>query len=384
MGRVLDPLLAVGLAVVGLIDIWIVAPSETYAFEGNLLAHTAFLLVVCLCVAFRRRVPVVAATGLVLGTTVWWLTLIPRDTSPPFEAFLGLLAVAYTVGTHTSGRQTALGVGALLLIIPPDVASLAAGRAVGDTVPAWFFTGLFFGMGRLIRHQRTMAHDLETRAEQLRREQAETARLAAELERTRLARELHDVVTHNVSLMVIQASVERRALDEDGTVGEALAAIEDVGRETLAELRRLVGVMRTNSDRAALAPQPTLADLPELVERTREAGLDVDLIVEGEHRRIPTGVGLAAYRIAQEALTNTMKHASARHARVVVRYDPSEVVLEVTDDGVGPSGERDGAGNGQDGMRERVAMYDGSLRLGTARGGGYEVVARLPTSAVAT
>jgi signal transduction histidine kinase len=212
-------------------------------------------------------------------------------------------------------------------------------------------------------------------------DRARAARDAVAAERARIARELHDVVAHAMSVMVVQAGAARTALEREPAVAEeALRRIEETGRVGLGEMRRLIGLLRPE-DPADLAPQPDLARLDELLETMRHAGLQVEAVVEGSPRELPQGVGLTAYRLVQEALTNVLKHAGESHARVLLRFDEDALEVEVFDDGLGPL--RDGTtlgGHGLIGMRERVELFGGSLETGPRPGGGFEVRARLPVA----
>jgi signal transduction histidine kinase len=217
-------------------------------------------------------------------------------------------------------------------------------------------------------------------AEERARRMEEEARQAVEEERGRITRELHDVLAHSVSVMTVQASAVRRLLKpEQEREREALMTVEETGRQALAEMRRLLGIMRTESERPALAPQPGLGTLPELVEQVRQSGLPVELTVEGTPVKLPAGVDLSAYRIVQEALTNTLKHAGPAHAWVAVRYEGEDVEIEVANDGAN-DGVNDGGGHGLVGMRERVALCGGELRSGPRPGGGFKISARLPVA----
>jgi signal transduction histidine kinase len=212
----------------------------------------------------------------------------------------------------------------------------------------------------------------------LENEREEQARLAVAEERARIARELHDVVGHSVSVMTVQASAVRRLLQpEQEREREALLIVEQTGREALAEMRRMVGVLRQPEEAPALAPQPSLEHLGKLVEQAREAGLPVELRVEGHAVQLPAGVDLTAYRLVQEGLTNAVKHARAQRAEVVVRYGDGQVEVTVSDDGLGGGG-GDGGGHGLVGMRERIAVYGGKLEAGPRPGGGYSLHALLP------
>jgi signal transduction histidine kinase len=231
-----------------------------------------------------------------------------------------------------------------------------------------------FALGRKFE-EADRARERATRAEL---EREERARLAVAEERARIARELHDVVGHSVSVMTVQASGVRRLLRPDQErEREALLVVERTGREALAEMRRMVGVLRRPEEAPALAPQPSLEHLQRLVDQTREAGLAVELRVEGEPVQLPVGLDLTAYRLVQEGLTNALKHAQATRAEVVVSYSDGHVEVVVSDNGrAGVGG--DGGGHGLVGMRERVSVYGGELDAGPQPGGGYRLRARLP------
>ena len=206
------------------------------------------------------------------------------------------------------------------------------------------------------------------------------ARRAVDEERSRITRELHDVLAHSVSVMTVQASAVRRLLKpEQEREREALLTVEETGRQALAEMRRMLGIMRSDHEAPALAPQPGLGTLPELVEQVRQSGLPVELSVEGRPVKLPAGVDLSAYRIVQEALTNALKHAGPAHAWVSVRYAEDDVQIQVENDGQ-TDGASDGAGHGLVGMRERVALCGGELHSGPRPGGGFRISARLPVA----
>jgi signal transduction histidine kinase len=218
----------------------------------------------------------------------------------------------------------------------------------------------------------------EMRATLAEREREAAARIAVAEERTRIARELHDIVAHAMSVMVLQVGAVRHKLahtHEDDR--EALGRVEQAGRTALTEMRRLLGAMRSNGDRAALGPQPGLDALDSLVEDVIHAGLPVQLHVDGEPYVLPRAIDLSAYRIVQEGLTNALKHAHASHADVTVRYRPDQVELEVADDGTGPA-VTNGHGHGLVGIRERATIYGGEMSAGAAPSGGFVLSARLP------
>ena len=217
-------------------------------------------------------------------------------------------------------------------------------------------------------------------ADQAELEREEQARLAVAEERARIARELHDVVGHSVSVMTVQAAAVRRLLEPDqDKEREALEVVEQTGREALAEMRRMVGVLRRPEEAPALAPQPSLEHLEQLLSTTREAGLPVELTIEGTPAELPPALDTTAYRIVQEALTNAVKHANADRAEVLVRYGNGTVELVVSDDGRG-NGDGGGSGHGLVGMRERVSVYGGELEAGPQAGGGFRLRATLPVT----
>jgi signal transduction histidine kinase len=225
---------------------------------------------------------------------------------------------------------------------------------------------------------RRVLGDRERRLRLAERERDLAAREAVVEERARIARELHDAIAHNVSMIVVQAGAERRVLDgQADSTREVLQTIEQIGRAALTEMRRLVGMLRTD-DGDPLAPQPSLADLPRLAAQVSEAGLPVELAVEGERRELPVGIELSAYRIVQEALTNALKHAGDAHAAVRVRYGADQLELEVVDDGAGAPATVTGGGHGLAGMRERVALYGGRLDAGRRGERGFTVRVVLP------
>ena len=232
-------------------------------------------------------------------------------------------------------------------------------------------------VGRYQRQRRSQVSLLQDRAARLERDREEQARAAVTQERGRIARELHDIVAHSVSVMVIQAQAGQRLISDAAQAGTAFRSIEASGREALVELRRLLAILRTADDQLVIGPQPGLGSLDSLIEQVREAGLPVDLRVEGQQVPVPPGVDLSAYRIVQEALTNTIKHAGPAKAGVILRYDTSALELEITDTGTGTAPGA-GTGHGLIGMRERTTLLGGDLVTGSRDAGGYLVRARLP------
>jgi signal transduction histidine kinase len=369
--RLVDIGLALLLLVIGLGEL--LANDE---IDAPWYAIVAYVVLTTVPLAWRRQAPVVVLVWVLVGFTIGEEAYGIADAAG--SPFAGLLLALYGAGAYTGRRDGRIAGGVLAVYL---VAMLIGSDApVGD----FFFIGGImlgvFGAARAVRSRQQLAAALAARTVELEHEREETAKLAVAEERARIARELHDVVAHNVSVMVVQAGAERRALgDERPETAEVLGTIEQTGRAALAEMRRLLGMLRRSDDELALAPQPSLERLDELVSQVREAGMPVDLRVEGERRPLPAGVDLSAYRIVQEALTNALKHAGPARARVTVRYGREALDIEIADDGAGrASGNGDGGGHGLVGMRERVLLFGGDLDAGHGRAGGYTVRARLP------
>jgi signal transduction histidine kinase len=235
--------------------------------------------------------------------------------------------------------------------------------------------------GRNLRHRRARWAELAARAERLEREREEEARRAVAEERLRIARELHDVIAHSMSVIAVQSAVGNHVIDTQPTEArQALAAIEATSRSALTEMRRLLGVLRQEGEpRGSLAPAPGLADLASLIGQVQDAGLRVWITVDGQRGPVPPGIDLSAYRIIQEALTNVIKHAAASSAQVTISYRPDSVTVEITDQGSsGPPG----SGHGIIGMRERVAVFGGEFAAGPGPDGGFRVRACFPIAKV--
>lgn len=334
-------------------------------------------------IVFRRTHPV-GAFAAAAGVGIIQVVANVRPSAPD----LAVVILLYTLAAYRPRRISVAGLAVCLLGAATAVARWSPSRL---SVLDWLLVGsVMFGgpsliawvLGDSMRYRRAHYANLEERAARLEAERDAQAQIAAAAERARIARELHDVVAHNVSVMVVQADGASYTLDSDpGRAREALAAISHTGRQALAEMRRLLGVLRRDegANETGRAPLPGIAELGELLEQARAAGLPVSLTVAGAPRPLPDGAALAAYRIVQESLTNTRKHAGPRvSAAVTLRFLEDTLVLAVTDDGRGAAATSDGAGHGLAGMRERVAVYGGSVEAGPRRGGGFQVVARLP------
>jgi signal transduction histidine kinase len=317
------------------------------------------------------------------GAAVEWPWL--RSTGQlSFEAFVVVLLVFYSVGAHAELRR---GLRALALVVVVIMAADVADSVAGNHEPfenaaLYPLLAVAWAAGNAFRRHGARERALEARAKALEREREEKVRLAAAEERARIARELHDVVAHSVSVMVVQVGGARGILDsEPETARKTLRSAEQTGRQALAEMRRMLGIVRAPDDGRGLAPQPSLGDVDTVIDQARAAGLSVELHTEGRPHALAPGIDLAAYRIVQEALTNAVKHAGPAHAHVLLRYARDRLEIEVYDDGRGPPAAGDDhadPGHGLMGMRERVALYGGELHTGRRNGGGFAVHARLP------
>ncbi len=318
--------------------------------------------------------PVVAVAAIALTAAI-----DPAGIEEAATPFFVILLAAWCFGAYNPPRRALVG---LVAIIAATVFVVLEFPTSSGSDIVWIdsFVVAAWLAGFAVRHQAQQTERLRELAAQLRAQSDSAAEEAVEEERSRIARELHDVVAHHVSVMTVQAGAVRRLLKpEQEREREALVSVEETGRTALTEMRRLLGVLKddTTPARAPLAPQPGVATLDLLVEQVREAGLPVQLTTEGEPVELPPGVDLSAYRIVQEALTNALKYAGPARAWVVVRYSADDLELEIANDGRSEPGEN-GTGHGLVGMRERVAVYGGELESGPRRGGGFEVRARLP------
>ncbi len=357
-----DLALAALLTVLAQLEVWFGSGSGS---DRVVAAVVAFVATTSLAV--RRRYPTLVGSAV---PTLYALELAFWGDPQIIAASVAYFCALYALAVWTPPRRFALGFA--LFVAGFLVASYGPKGNPRNTV---LFAVVALVVMLLVRR---VLGDRERRAQLAERERDLAAREAVVEERARIARELHDAIAHNVSMMVVQAGAERRVLDEtSGSTREVLETIERIGRGALTEMRRLVGMLR--SDTAdELAPQPGLGDLPTLVTQVREAGLPVELRIEGEPRQLPVGIELSAYRIVQEALTNALKHAGEAHASVHVRYGSDSLELEIVDDGAGAPRPVTSGGHGLAGMRERVALYGGSLDAGRRPSGGFAVRVLLP------
>jgi signal transduction histidine kinase len=346
--------------------------------RGTLAVGYALVLLHTLPLAARRRFP-----GTVLAICVASGLAIAALGLPPIVLGLAILVAVYSVAAYGDRWVSLAGLAAAAL--GSAAVQLTPG---GFQAPTVVSNGLIIGAAWLLGHfvgvRRRYITRLEERTAELERARAELARRAVTEERLRLARELHDVVAHCISMIAVQSGVGAHVANtQPKEAAKALAAIEATSRAALTELRRLLGVLRQDSEpQGDLAPVPGLADLDGLLAEVAKAGLAVKLRVNGTRPPLPAGVDLSAYRIVQEALTNVVKHAGPARAQVVVGYRDQDVTVEVTDDGRGVvtsvSDGRAGTGHGLIGMRERVQAFGGDFQAGPCPGGGFRVAARLP------
>ena len=335
---------------------------------------SAMALAVVVPLLFRRFAPLGAVLAAAAG--VYLFTLVdPGGAYDTSSMFFVLLLACWAAGSIHDTRRAMVGYAAILVggwLVMLRAPGIPWTEVIWVTLP---LTGVFVLSVAATRKLQAV-HDAEERA----RRSEHEARRAVEEERARITRELHDVLAHSVSVMTVQASAVRRLLKpEQEREREALVTVEETGRQALAEMRRLLGIMRDEAEPAARAPQPGIGTLPQLLDQVRQSGLPVELTIEGEPVKLPAGVDLSAYRIVQEALTNTLRHAGPAHAWVAVRYGGEDVEIEVANDG-STENERDGAGHGLVGMRERVALCGGELSCGPRPGGGFRIAARLPVA----
>jgi signal transduction histidine kinase len=334
---------------------------------------------------FRRRFPVAV---LAVTATAW---MLDRGLDYPSTlAAAGVIIAMHSVGSELPARRSSIigwsvTIGLTLFTVIGFIVYESVGLASVVFMAVVLAVPLY--LGKEVHDRRVEFELLRERAAQAEREREAEARRAVQQERARIARELHDVVAHQMAVMTLQAEGARRLADDaDPRVASALDTIRSAGHESLDEMRRMVGLLRSDDAGPVepdLGPQPGLDDLGRLVAAMEEAGLEVTVLTEGEPRRLPSGIDLNAYRIIQESLTNALKHGGPDvHARVLIRYGSDSVDVDVSDDGRGAAAAAgNGGGHGLVGMRERVALVSGSFAAGPAPGGGFRVHAVLPVEA---
>lgn len=365
-------LLGIGVSVTGAVF----GQDRLNGPEGPMWVDIVLVIAIMAPLLARRQFPFGAP--LAVGASVVVASFVDRSLVPfDFVIFLAGASAVFLLANLRQSRQAVAG-----LAMAVGVEAIVVRNDPRGEVWQLVFVSLLFTVvwtvGFTLGRKSVEADEAKERAARAEREREDQARAAVADERARIARELHDVVGHSVSVMTVQASGVRRLLHPDQErEREALLIVERTGREALAEMRRMVGVLRRPEEAPALAPQPSLEHVGRLIDHAREAGLRVELRVEGQAFELPPGVDLTAYRLVQEGLTNALKHARATRAEVFVNYGEGQLEVTVSDDGKGV-GNGDGGGHGLVGMRERVSVYGGELDAGPQPGGGYRLRARLP------
>ncbi len=377
--QVADGALAAAVGIGCTLEVW--APNvfgSTHMNGPRVAVFGAYLVAVC-ALAFRRRWPLGCALVVSVALTSEWLVF---GSPEGFGVFAIPLIASYSVAAHEDRKRALAGLGALAVTgfvwtwrDPVDTTlreHIQSSVWLSPILIAWL-------LGAYLRTRRLYVAELHERADRAEREREERAAAAVSSERSRIARELHDIVAHSVSVMVVHAEAADEMLERlrPDRARSSVWTIQETGRAALTDMRRMLGILREADSTPALTPQPGIANLELLLVQVRESGLPVELAVVGVPRPLPPGVDLSAYRIVQEALTNSLKYAGRARARVAVRYAPGVLELEVSDDGVGTANGAAG-GHGLVGMRERVTLFGGELDAGPAPGGGYIVRARLP------
>jgi signal transduction histidine kinase len=327
----------------------------------------------------RDRLPAASRVGAFVALGIW-AGFMPHAHGSSASFFVGSMLAFWVAGAAPDWRPAAAGWSAGMLLVA-YAESVFPGGGFGEflftaVIQTGVWTGAFV-LARRIRHAGVLEADLAS----AQTEREERARQAVAEERARIARELHDVIAHNLTVAIIQMTAARGVIPVDGADGELTRHLESADaacRRALGELRRLLGVVRADDGEPALVPAPGLASVPDLVDAVREAGLPLELTVEGSPYEAAGGVDLAAYRIVQEALTNALKHSGHAATTLMLRYDEKAIRIEVVDAGPSLNEDHDGSGRGLVGMRERAALYGGTLEAGPNVGGGFRVVATLP------
>ena len=371
-----DRVLTAVLAAASLAGLWLVSWSKTAHYRAPDAGGVLLTLAIVVPLLWRRQRP-----GLVL--VISGMALLAYDAAG-YPSGLAWLACYWAVYSYAVHRRRRDGYWPLAVWVAVIVAHLALPGRGSNTVQTAL---IFLGVTAVVWVRGDAVRSGLAEAE---RQRELRARQAVADERTRIARELHDVVSQALGVIVMQAGGAGSVpVLEEPDAKAVLATIEQTGRQAFAEMRRLVGVLRDDDEAAALEPQPTVGELPVLVARLASAGLDVDLVTEGTRREAPAGVELSAYRIVQEALTNTLKHSGGGHAMVRLSWSQDHLEVEVSDDGpaagaaVPPPVRADSGGKGLVGMRERVMLFGGELEAGPSPHGGYRVTARFPLEGMA-
>jgi signal transduction histidine kinase len=375
--RLFDGALAVLIGALGVAEIWVPFPSVSG--EGSREASTVLVLLVSCALVFRRRWPLGTALFIMLSA------LVVGSVTPILILFWGqlvpMLVAIFSVARHGRGREPwygALAASGTLIFVDLTVDVL---QSLNEIIFHWTVFVLAWTAGYGLHTMERRAKESMQRAIEAEVGSAKRTMGAISQERTRIARELHDVVAHAISVMVVQAGAAEQVIDDDPDVARrALKTIRSTGTGALAEMRRMVTMLRDTDQVGELAPQPGVASLPALLEDAKAGGLDVVLTIEGTQRSLPAGVDLAMYRIIQESLTNVRRHAAASHVQVLLSYRDDNVEVSILDDGHGASDLNNTSGHGLIGMRERAALYGGRVETASNNGAGFTVTATLPVA----
>lgn len=366
--RTADAVLAVLLTLLAQVELLLAD-----VVEGPMLLHSLAFMAMTASVAWRRSFPLFAAALAAAGLAS---QTIGGD-AEVVGGFLALIIVTYSVASYAPLKPAVIG-GALILasvFVYPFLRKVSFADEVGN---AAIFVGAW-ALGRMVRSRQRRALHAQARLETAEREHVERTRQIVAEERARIARELHDIVAHGVSLMVLQCGAARQTAERDpSTAKDLLASAEEQGRQALAELQRMLGILRATGTAEIVGPQ-SISSVNQLVDALRATGLRVDYRVEGDQRPLPAGLELSAHRIVQEATTNIVKHADASRAEITIRYEPDRLELWVKDDGKGSGKPGVGNGHGLVGMKERASLFGGSVTAGASDSGGWTVAAHLST-----
>jgi signal transduction histidine kinase len=335
-------------------------------------------ILLAITLAWRRQFPLAVVVAVATIATIETVAGVPLE--QPVVPLIAAVIATFTVAAHRPLRPAAAGV--VVMIAAIGIQSLAQHKGLGN-----FIFGLIFVCGawvtsRLVYSRTRENVALQAQTSRLAEERDVSAAQAAAAERGRIARELHDVIAHSLSVMVVQAGAAEHVIArEPARAGEAMRAVQDTGRQALSEMAHLLGILREDGEELGFVPQPGISDLPALVAQARNAGLPVELRIEGERHTVPTGVELSLFRIVQEALTNVRKHAGPAHTTVLLRYGPGAIETVISDDGNGSSNGF-GGGHGLVGMRERANLYGGALQAEPGPSGGFVVRVSMPTETI--
>ena len=367
-----DVLLAAGLTVFTQYELW-VGREEV---QGSLALQRGAFAAMTVAVAGRRIAPLLALCTVAAALVVQ--TAFGGD-APVVGGFLAMIVVTHSAATYRERRGALVGLVVMLAAVETYPIVNQDDIQLADEIGNAALFVVVWGLARAVRSRQHRAEELEHRAATLEREQEAQRQLAIAEERARIARELHDIVAHGVSIMVLQAGGARQLLGEGNErVRESLLAVEHAGRQALGEMHRLLGVLRSDNGGAPAPAPASLGQVDDLAEQMHAAGLPVEVVVESVPRPLPQSVDLSAYRIIQEALTNSLKHAGPTQARVSIRYGDDGVDVEVSDRGRGRAKRGRRRGNGLVGMQERASLFGGSLQAGPRPDGGWLVSAHLP------